>query len=76
VPRAGYPFSAGVVRRDTGAESLPMKWPIGVLPARPEVSELIGLRVGHKSGRSFIRARHWLNRGSARKLSHTGDTAR
>ena len=24
---------------------------------------------GHMTGRKFIRARHWLNRGSARKLS-------
>ena len=42
VPRAGYRFSAGVRRRETAAEPLSMKWPIGVLPARPEVSELIG----------------------------------
>jgi DNA-binding winged helix-turn-helix (wHTH) protein/tetratricopeptide (TPR) repeat protein len=42
VPRAGYRFSAGVTRGETRAEPLSMKWPIGVLPARPEVSELIG----------------------------------
>ena len=42
VPRAGYRFSAGVMRREPRAEPLSMKWPIGVLPARPEVSELIG----------------------------------
>lgn len=42
VPRAGYRFSAGVTRREALAEPLSMKWPIGVLPARPEVSELIG----------------------------------
>ena len=28
------------------------------------------IRPGHKTGRSFIRARHSLKRGSARKLSH------
>ena len=42
VPRAGYRFSAVVERRTVPAEPLSMKWPIGVLPARPEVSELIG----------------------------------
>ena len=42
VPRAGYRFSAGVTRREARAEPLSMRWPIGVLPARPEVSELIG----------------------------------
>jgi DNA-binding winged helix-turn-helix (wHTH) protein/tetratricopeptide (TPR) repeat protein len=42
VPRAGYRFSAGVKRREAPAEPLSMKWPIGVLPTRPEVSELIG----------------------------------
>jgi DNA-binding winged helix-turn-helix (wHTH) protein/tetratricopeptide (TPR) repeat protein len=42
VPRAGYRFSATVRRRAVSAEPLSMKWPIGVLPARPEVSELIG----------------------------------
>src|SRR5512132_206504 len=42
VPRAGYRFSADVMRREARAEPLSMKWPIGVLPARPEVSELIG----------------------------------
>jgi DNA-binding winged helix-turn-helix (wHTH) protein/tetratricopeptide (TPR) repeat protein len=42
VPRAGYRFSAAVTRQPAAAESLSMKWPIGVLPARPEVSELIG----------------------------------
>jgi DNA-binding winged helix-turn-helix (wHTH) protein len=41
VPRAGYRFDAAVRRRAVG-EALSMKWPIGVLPARPEVSELIG----------------------------------
>jgi tetratricopeptide (TPR) repeat protein len=42
VPRAGYRFSANVSRRAVAAEPLSMKWPIGVLPAQPEVSELIG----------------------------------
>ena len=41
VPRAGYRFAADVRRRAI-AEPLSMTWPIGVLPARPEVSELIG----------------------------------
>jgi DNA-binding winged helix-turn-helix (wHTH) protein len=42
VPRAGYRFSSAVRRRRVLAEPLSMTWPIGVLPARPEVSELIG----------------------------------
>jgi DNA-binding winged helix-turn-helix (wHTH) protein len=42
VPRAGYRFSATVRRRAVFAEPLSLKWPIGVLPAKPEVSELIG----------------------------------
>ena len=42
VPRAGYRFSGGVTHHEAPAEPLSMKWPIGVLPARPEVSELIG----------------------------------
>ncbi len=56
VPRSGYRFSAAVTRSGAlgpreqsgggaaGAQpaGLSMKWPIGVLPARPEVSELIG----------------------------------
>src|SRR5262245_56210487 len=42
VPRAGYRFSAGVTRHKTVAEPPSMKWPIGVFPTRPEVSELIG----------------------------------
>ena len=42
VPRAGYRFAASVKRRPVPAEPLSMRWPIGVLPARPEVSELIG----------------------------------
>ncbi|AMY09245.1 Transcriptional activator CadC [Luteitalea pratensis] len=42
VPRAGYRFSGAVRLRTVPAEPLSMRWPIGVLPARPEVSELIG----------------------------------
>jgi DNA-binding winged helix-turn-helix (wHTH) protein len=42
VPRAGYRFSADVSRRAVVDGPLSMKWPIGVLPAKPEVSELIG----------------------------------
>jgi|SRR5215204_1278421 len=42
VPRAGYRFSAAIRRREAPAGALSMKWPIGVLPATPEVSELIG----------------------------------
>lgn len=42
IPRAGYRFSARVTRHETVPEPLSMKWPIGVLPTRPEVSELIG----------------------------------
>jgi DNA-binding winged helix-turn-helix (wHTH) protein len=42
VPRAGYRFSAAVRLRTTVAEALSMKWPIGVLPTKPEVSDLIG----------------------------------
>ena len=42
VPRAGYRFAASVARRAVPAASLWLKWPIGVLPATPEVSELIG----------------------------------
>jgi DNA-binding winged helix-turn-helix (wHTH) protein/Tfp pilus assembly protein PilF len=42
VPRAGYRFWAGVTHRKAPVELLSMKWPIGALPARAEVSELIG----------------------------------
>lgn len=42
VPRTGYRFCATVTRRAVPAEPLSMKWPIGVLPATTEVSELIG----------------------------------
>lgn len=47
VPRAGYRFSAAVTRMVPSAESLSMRWPIGVLPAQPEVSELIGRGRAH-----------------------------
>jgi DNA-binding winged helix-turn-helix (wHTH) protein/Tfp pilus assembly protein PilF len=50
VPRVGYRFSGRVRRRPAPDESISMKWPIGVLPANPEVSELIG------RGRSFLMA--------------------
>jgi DNA-binding winged helix-turn-helix (wHTH) protein/tetratricopeptide (TPR) repeat protein len=42
VARTGYRFSAAVRQRAVPVESLSMAWPIGVLPANPEVSELIG----------------------------------
>ena len=42
VPRAGYRFSPSVTHREASVEPLSMKWPIGVLPAKAEVSELIG----------------------------------
>ena len=47
VPRLGYRFSAVVTRRPPAGEPLSLRWPIGVLPARPEVSELIGLGRTH-----------------------------
>jgi DNA-binding winged helix-turn-helix (wHTH) protein/tetratricopeptide (TPR) repeat protein len=46
VPRAGYRFSAIVARKYT-SEPVSMTWPIGVLPAKPEVSELIGRGRSH-----------------------------
>jgi DNA-binding winged helix-turn-helix (wHTH) protein/tetratricopeptide (TPR) repeat protein len=42
VPRAGYRFSSAVTRTKPLPEPVSMRWPIGVLPARPAVSELIG----------------------------------
>ena len=42
VPRAGYRFAADVVRTRAVDEPISLTWPIGALPARPEVSELIG----------------------------------
>jgi DNA-binding winged helix-turn-helix (wHTH) protein len=47
VPRAGYRFSAAVTRREPPARAFSMRWPIGVLPAQPEVSELIGRGRAH-----------------------------
>src|SRR5688500_7507203 len=41
VPPPGYRFAAAVRRRGV-AEPLSMKWPIGVLPARPKIPEPIG----------------------------------
>ena len=46
VPRAGYRFTAGVSRRPP-ATPLSMRWPVGVLPADPAVSELIGRGRSH-----------------------------
>lgn len=40
VPRAGYRFTAPV--RSIEPEPFSVRWPIGVLPAKPAVSELIG----------------------------------
>jgi DNA-binding winged helix-turn-helix (wHTH) protein/tetratricopeptide (TPR) repeat protein len=42
VPKGGYRFAATVQRTRSPTEPVSMKWPIGVLPARPEVSEQIG----------------------------------
>ena len=47
VSRSGYRFRAAVERKHAHAEALSMKWPIGVLPANPEVSELIGRGRSH-----------------------------
>ena len=47
VPRSGYRFSAEVTRRPAGQERLSMRWPVGVLPALPEVHELIGRGRAH-----------------------------
>jgi DNA-binding winged helix-turn-helix (wHTH) protein/tetratricopeptide (TPR) repeat protein len=47
VARAGYRFTANVQRKHAHAEPLSMKWPVGVLPASPEVSELIGRGRSH-----------------------------
>src|SRR5262245_21307050 len=59
VPRAGYRFSAAVARREPPASTLSMRWPIGVFPAQPEVSELIGRGRAHllsASGRDVPKA--------------------
>ena len=47
VSRSGYRFKAVVERTHAHAEALSMKWPIGVLPANPEVSDLIGRGRSH-----------------------------
>jgi DNA-binding winged helix-turn-helix (wHTH) protein/cytochrome c-type biogenesis protein CcmH/NrfG len=47
VPRAGYRFVAAVRRKPAAAYPLSMRWPVGVLPARPQVSELIGRGRSH-----------------------------
>ena len=46
VPRAGYRWTAAVRRRDAAAP-LSLRWPVGVLPAEPAVSELIGRGRSH-----------------------------
>jgi hypothetical protein len=48
VPRSGYRFSVAVRQTQPTANRFSMQWPVGVLPARPDVSELIGL------GRSYL----------------------
>jgi DNA-binding winged helix-turn-helix (wHTH) protein len=47
VPRAGYRFAAVARRRQAVAGTLSMQWPVGVLPAQPAVSELIGRGRSH-----------------------------
>ena len=42
MPRAGYRFTAAVRRKQAAQEPFSVRWPIGVLPAKPAVSELIG----------------------------------
>ena len=42
VPRAGYRFTAAVRRPAPKPRSSNLRWPVGVLPAQPEVSDLIG----------------------------------
>src|SRR5262245_15050805 len=41
VSRSGYRFAAPVARRPA-EHGFSMRWPIGVLPARPDVHELVG----------------------------------
>jgi DNA-binding winged helix-turn-helix (wHTH) protein/tetratricopeptide (TPR) repeat protein len=50
VPRAGYRFTSDVRRKAPPAPAYSLRWPIGVLPAQPEVSELIG------RGRAYLLA--------------------
>ena len=47
VPRAGYRFVAAVRRKPVAAYPLSLRWPVGVLPAQPQVSELIGRGRAH-----------------------------
>src|SRR5262245_852546 len=47
VPRAGYRFTATVRTKQSAQEPFSVRWPIGVLPARPVVSELIGKARSH-----------------------------
>ena len=47
VSRAGYRFTAEVVRRPAARDAISMRWPIGVLPAQPAVYELIGRGRSH-----------------------------
>ncbi|HJR57859.1 MAG TPA: winged helix-turn-helix domain-containing protein [Vicinamibacterales bacterium] len=47
VSRAGYRFRGPVTRRAARTEPFPLRWPIGVLPAEPAVSELIGRGRAH-----------------------------
>jgi DNA-binding winged helix-turn-helix (wHTH) protein/Tfp pilus assembly protein PilF len=46
VPRAGYRFTRAVRRRELSSP-LSLRWPMGVLPAQPAVSELIGRGRSH-----------------------------
>ena len=47
VPRPGYRFSAAVRRRQLTTDAFSMRWPVGVLPVQPAVSELIGRGRAH-----------------------------
>jgi DNA-binding winged helix-turn-helix (wHTH) protein/tetratricopeptide (TPR) repeat protein len=47
VPRGGYRFTAQVKRREAPGGAFSMRWPVGVLPAQPAVSELIGRGRSH-----------------------------
>jgi DNA-binding winged helix-turn-helix (wHTH) protein/Tfp pilus assembly protein PilF len=47
VARSGYRFTGGVSRTAPAAAQLSMRWPIGVLPAQPEVHELVGVGRAH-----------------------------
>ncbi|HEU4936921.1 MAG TPA: winged helix-turn-helix domain-containing protein [Vicinamibacterales bacterium] len=54
VARAGYRFTAVVERKHAQLEAVSMRWPIGVLPANPEVSELIGRGRSHLMAASRV----------------------